>query len=652
MNVRMFRKAVLSFFFLTVLSCGSSVAVRPAAGIAGNYDYLHDVVMQKLRERSRQEEIVGIGFAITDSSGKSIVGGLGKASSERSVQENTIFKVGSLSKIFTGIAVLQLAENGKVILDDPAERYIPELKGVSSRFPEAKPFTVRQLLTHHSGLPSDVFEDWMLSDHSLDKSPYNELPPLLQGIHLTRPPNTAFAYSNLGFSLLSIIVERTSGYSFEEYMRRFVFDPAGMKNTSFFDDLPEAQKSEGYSGWLWKTETKVPKLRDLAATSLSTTPEDMNSFIKALFTKAGKGNKLMTGRSLSEFYEKQNRGIERDLDFEIGLPLWRFLDTRGNLLFAGHGGDLPPFSSYLLLDPENQTGVFLVSNTLSSGSTGLEELAIEFLSTLSEVKTGRRQSLRIKTKIEKNPGPEQIKVWKKWEGYYASPFGLHRLEFGKKNPKLTMFSSEFSLQPLMNGDFLPKIPTLFGLFDRDRENLDKIRISLHEFAKQPALAFSTTQIPKGGMLGLAEKVEPYPLTSEWQDRMETYKPECADPEDILEKLQFSYDEDTGFIMMNMSLRIPGVANHSVFPVRPLGKNTLIVLGHGRNLGDTLSFELDEKGGELLTYSGYRMKKVKLHHETSRVHLPPSKTACTSNRTLSRLLKNLHLHTLSISRQRE
>ncbi|EQA44936.1 beta-lactamase [Leptospira broomii serovar Hurstbridge str. 5399] len=639
MDVRVPLISVSTLIACEFFSCSSAPPVRPKEGIRGNSAFVRDIALYKSRERMKSEGIVGLGITIVDGERTVISAGLGKASAENEASENTIFKVGSLSKIFTGIAILQLAENGKIVLDDPAEKYIPELKGLSSRFPDAKPFTIRQLLTHHSGLPSDIFEDWKLSDHSYEKYPYNELPPLLQGIHLTRKPDTAFAYSNLGFSLLGIIVERASGYRFEDYMKVYIFGPAGMKNTSFYDDLPENGKAIGYAGGFWKSEMKVPKIRDIAAGSLSTTPSDMGSFIKALFTRNRYGNKLLTNRSFNEFYAKQNKGIERDLDFEIGLPLWRFKDDKNNLVFAGHGGDLPPFSSYFLLDPERETGIFIVSNTLTSGSTGLEDLAIDLLSLTSEAKSGKMISLPEKTKLQKTPNKDEILSWKRWEGYYASPHGLHKLEIGNKNPNLNLFSFNISLNPLQDGDFVPKLPRLFGFFESARDNLEQFRVSFHEFSGQPALAFSTIRIPRGGILGIAEKVEPYPLPPEWRDRLNLYKPECMDQGDILEKVQFEYDSEAGFILMHLFLKLPWADTEEIFPVKPVDKDSVIILGHGRNLGDTLKFGGDEKG-EILYYSGHKMRRIRITSSDSH-NRAKNKRGCPANVPLSNLLKNLH-----------
>lgn len=140
-------------------------------------------------------------------------------------------------------------------------------------------------------------------------------------------------------------------------------------------------------------------------------------------------------------------------------------------------------------------------------------------------------------------------------------------------------------------------------------------------------------------MGIAEKVEPYPLPPEWRDRLNLYKPECMDQGDILEKVQFEYDSEAGFILMHLFLKLPWADTEEIFPVKPVDKDSVIILGHGRNLGDTLKFGGDEKG-EILYYSGHKMRRIRITSSDSH-NRAKNKRGCPANVPLSNLLKNLH-----------
>jgi CubicO group peptidase (beta-lactamase class C family) len=133
------------------------------------------------------------------------------------------FNLGSASKMFTAVAVAQLIDTGKVALDDPVGKFVPGLTA------EASAVTVRQLLTHTSGL-GDFFAPQNMAAMMRARTA-SDLLPLVADQKPAFPPGTRFAYSNTGFALLGIVVERVSGQTYAEYLRTRVFAPAGMKDT-------------------------------------------------------------------------------------------------------------------------------------------------------------------------------------------------------------------------------------------------------------------------------------------------------------------------------------------------------------------------------------------------------------------------------------
>jgi len=183
--------------------------------------------------------------------------GVRDVDSKQPVDADTVFRLASLTKSFTGMALLQLRDEGKLSLDDPAQKYLPELAGLVYPTRDAPPITLRMLLTHLGGLPHDPpvpeFADRTPSDEEILKS--------LQGLRLDATPNVEPAYSNLGFQLAGMVVARVSGMPYRDYLVSHVLRPLGMTSTGFDPD-----ESRVASGYLWDRENLThPKRIPLGA---------------------------------------------------------------------------------------------------------------------------------------------------------------------------------------------------------------------------------------------------------------------------------------------------------------------------------------------------------------------------------------------------
>jgi len=148
--------------------------------------------------------------------------------------DTTLFGLGSISKHFTAVGALLLVRAGKLTLDDPITKYLPEGTGVWDSV------TVRHLLTHTSGIPDYCGDDDKYPSITLDRASSPDTPTLVRQIaaaKLNFRPGDDWAYSNTGFLLLSVLIERVSGESFPAYMREHVFVPAGMTRTRYYSPI-------------------------------------------------------------------------------------------------------------------------------------------------------------------------------------------------------------------------------------------------------------------------------------------------------------------------------------------------------------------------------------------------------------------------------
>lgn len=180
--------------------------------------------------------------------------GLANREAKRPMRPDTIFQVMSMTKPVTAIAVVMCAERGLLNLDDPVEKYLPSFEKVrlaNGAAPKTK-LTIRHLLTHTGGLggidPAGLDDD---AKRKLDLATYVDLIP---NAALVREPGVAMEYSGLGFSALGRIVEVVSGMSLDAFMRQRIFEPLGMKDTSFFARPDDPRVATTYVSGMQKIE--------------------------------------------------------------------------------------------------------------------------------------------------------------------------------------------------------------------------------------------------------------------------------------------------------------------------------------------------------------------------------------------------------------
>jgi CubicO group peptidase (beta-lactamase class C family) len=204
----------------------------------------------------------------------------------------TVFNVGSIAKQFTGAAILMLAQDGKLSLDDPIRKYLPELPDFGV------PITIRQMLAHTSGLRDYeillYFDGWQLDSPDLLTND-NIFYVLSRQKELNFPPGTDYAYSNTNYMLLAQVVGRLSGQSFPDFAMARLFQPLGMKHTHFRSDHGEVVKNLAYS---YIDDDHVlrlclPNYDTFGATNLMTTVEDLARWNENFFSGRVGGLRLV-----------------------------------------------------------------------------------------------------------------------------------------------------------------------------------------------------------------------------------------------------------------------------------------------------------------------------------------------------------------------
>jgi CubicO group peptidase (beta-lactamase class C family) len=294
--------------------------------------------------------------------------GFGEAdSSGGEVTPQTPFVMGSVAKTFTALAIMQLVEAGEVDLESPVRRYLPWFRVAD---PEASErITVRHLLTHTSGLsqylPGDAYitqED--LSDDALENAVRD-----LKGVELTQPVGETAKYSNMGYSILGLIVQTVAGEPFEQYVQERILDPLEMGNS--YASVAEARQhglATGYQFWFGRPHSTSAKLgtvdaanRALAPAGLITSSaEDMTHFLIAQLN----GGRYRDTRVLSPASVAEMHRPAVDLPSgDLGTLGWVAgkAETNG-IPTVSKGGDNPDFHANVILDPSERWGVVLLTN--------------------------------------------------------------------------------------------------------------------------------------------------------------------------------------------------------------------------------------------------------------------------------------------------
>ncbi len=277
------------------------------------------------------------------------------------VASKTLFRVASISKLFTATAVMQLAEQGKINLNDDVQKYIKDFQ-LDSQY--SQPITVANLLTHTSGL--DV------NDIGMSGRTQNSLQPL--GKHLANrkpqqiiPPGTMTIYSNYGFALAGYIVEKVSGIPFAQYINKNILQPLQMQHSSFLQPPPSSLKSDLARGYEYKDNKTKPQPytyeHQAPAIALSTTATDIAHFMIAHLNKGRYGNNQIL--QFDTIKEMQRQHFTNDPRIP-GIAYAFQEQFRNNLRIIRHGGLIEGFVSQLVLIPQDNLGIFIVCNSTST----------------------------------------------------------------------------------------------------------------------------------------------------------------------------------------------------------------------------------------------------------------------------------------------
>jgi CubicO group peptidase (beta-lactamase class C family) len=338
-----------------------------------------DAAFQRFMEESHAPGLV---YGIV-SGGKLVhVKGFGvqDLTARRPVTPDSLFRIASMSKAFTALAILKLRDEGKLSLDALAETYVPEMRGWRYPTADSPRIRVRDLLNHSGGLVTD--DPWGDRQQVITEAEFTKM--VKDGVPFTRAPRTAFEYSNFGYALLGRIVTNVSGMPYDEYIQRNIQRPIGMASTGYqVADWPIERRAIGYR---WENEAwaEEPTMRHGvfgAMGGVQTSANDYSRWMAFLLSAwpprddkdkpavaRATVREMATGSNFARLRQRfGSHPVTQAAAYGMGLIQAEDPEL-GNTL--SHGGGYPGYGSHMLLLTDHDLGIFVFTNRTYNGGSG------------------------------------------------------------------------------------------------------------------------------------------------------------------------------------------------------------------------------------------------------------------------------------------
>ena len=547
---------------------------------------------KKLEKMCKKSKIVGANVALFSSKGIIYNYNYGFANKEKGIKSHndSLYMIGSNTKVLTALGILKLQEEGKLSLGDDIRKHIPEFQ-VKSHF-EYDKITIENLLMHRSGLVSDLFH--LILDRTRD---YHEVIEELKETYLTAEPGKMFSYSNVGYTVLGIIIERVSGMSYTEYMQKEIARPMGIQ-VYFLSN--EADRNPYASKVSLCYDKKGKAVDDMLSTLLpagSNTYMSINDFIKFGQLFLNKDNGLLKRETL-EFMETLN--LEDPIDKEVYNVGYGLIHKQYDLgekvgKVLGHGGNTTCHHSIFNYIPSLDVGVVVMTN--SQRGIGLSAMAgmtvlVEYLKNKGiTIEEASIQYQHVNCENEH------------FSGRYATGLGVMDIRLNQKNELVTKVSKiPIQLCPCKDGYFqcmpvkaIHKLPVF-------KRSIQGMRLKSGTYWGEDILLFEQTgkYHKTKGIIGC--RYEQTEITNNFRAACGNYQVVNERFKDLKCRCLLKVEEDVLILEIEaLNAKINGC-------LKVIDENLAIIQGFGRLTRETV--ELKKKDDEYyLTFSGIVFKKL-------------------------------------------
>ena len=381
-------------------------------------------------------------------------GASGYANLEEKIPATTssMFRIASMSKSFTSLAILKLRDAGKLKLDDPVAMYIPQLRG-QGLTKDAAPITIRQLMSHSAGFPEDnPWGDRQLADTEKD------LLDLIKGkLSFSNVSGVEYEYSNLGFAMIGYIIHKVSGLTYDVYIKKNILDPLGMNSTTYeYTQIPKDKFAFGYRyiNDKWRREQPLKDGIYGAMGGMITSIDMFGKYVamhEAAWPERNNPETLPIKRAtLREMHQParfvalnpnytfpNGKKLAVSSAYNFGLRWMIDAEHKKNI---GHTGGLPGFGSNWQFLPDYGVGVILFANVTYAPTAYINTVVLDTLVQMAQLKPRQTSVSPILAKRQM----ALVAMIEKWENiqpvFAENFFDDYPIDMLKKE-SLTLFSS-------------------------------------------------------------------------------------------------------------------------------------------------------------------------------------------------------------------
>jgi CubicO group peptidase (beta-lactamase class C family) len=593
--------ACLCLGFSALAACHSTNSIadldKPAAvdSIADLRDYGDELLHVALKQH------LGSGFSAAIVDDDAVLWSLslgtmtGTGAEALPLSADTPMHIGSVTKLFTALALMQLVEQGKVELDANLRTYLPEFS-IKSRFGNGD-FTLRQMLTHYSGLPSDLMQDFSAADPALTRALFDSTVERTALTHLKSRPDLAHSYSNLAFQLLGIVIQRVSGQNYDDYIREHIFAPLQMQHSSVL--VPDDT-----GAWPLVQPTHDPRelgyepIGALSAASIVSSLNDMALFMQMLLAE---GERIVSKESFREMQRIQDDaatvgGGRQGLAFQLAYP------PVTPQMSSGHSGALPGHYAYMRFFPEQQLGIIVLetnddaTNYTNLLGTRLRDVALEFVAAGS-------------AKAPTADAPEPVEVEQseaeaaRYAGlYFAAGIGLLEVDNDESELTLRLVSTGLANAHLIAtgaDTFIPSL-RLLGLIPVPSRIIG-LQAPRLQFIFDGDKRYITLAANGAPPQALAASVSPQQISGAWLRRFGLYEPVDTSG-GLLARVRLRRNQALGLPMVDART---AQGEKLELTLELLSDVQAAVAGVGRYTGEIIEFVSDEE----FIFEGALFKKI-------------------------------------------
>jgi len=362
------------------LALSTPAAAQVPAPLEARIEALGDTLDPIFQRYMEEQHVPGLVYGIVVDGRLAYVQTFGRRTQNQYeiVTPDSLFRIASMSKAFTALAILKLRDEGKLQLDALAETYVPELRGWRYPTSDSPRIRVRDLLSHAGGFVTD--DPWGDRQQVLPEAEFTRM--LRTGVPFTRAPQTSYEYSNFGYALLGRIVSNVSGRPFEDYIRDEIMRPLGMVSTGY--DIAASPADRRAIGWRWENDAFVrePDMRRGAFGAMGgveTSARDYARWVAFLLSAWPARDGSERGPARRSTVREMAQGLNfvaiarrpgqpdscpQAQAYGMGLRVAQDCDLG---LTLAHGGGYPGYGSYVLLLPEQGVGIFAFANRTYAG---------------------------------------------------------------------------------------------------------------------------------------------------------------------------------------------------------------------------------------------------------------------------------------------